>query len=275
MKDLISDNPLVSIILSIYKPDLELLRRSINSLLNQTYSNIEIVLIEDGLVSLEKEFIRNLTADCRNIKFIRNDSNLGLTKSLNKGIKKAKGELIARQDADDISYPSRIEKQVKKFQENEELGLLGTWYIVNDSENQIIKKPVGNNKELIDMMFRRNPFCHSSVMIKKSCLHQSGIYDERFETTQDLDLWFRIAKKFNLGILEEVLVERNLSEFSLSYGNKRWIQLFNSLKIRLSARKMFSHLNFPIYKTLLSFFIGFLISLSPKFSSYLQKMYKG
>ena len=275
MEDLISDKPLVSIVVSIYKPDIELLKKSLNSLINQTYSNIEIILIEDGLKSIEKNFLRDFLANCTNIKYIENETNLGLTKSLNKGIKKAKGELIARQDSDDISYPSRIEKQVNRFKENKKLGLLGTWYLVNDPNNQAIKRPSGSKKELINMMFRRNPFCHSSVMIKRSCLDKTGKYDEKFETTQDLDLWFRIAREFDLDILEEVLVERNLGNFSLSHGKKRWVQLINSLKIRLSARKKFSHLNFPISKTLFSFLIGSFISISPNFSSYVQKLYKG
>ena len=273
MSKLKPKNPLVSMIMSVYKPDLDLLKKSISSLINQTYPNIEIILIDDGLSESENKLLSKLLDKHMNIKYIKNSSNIGLTKSLNKGIKLAKGELIARQDADDVSNESRIEKQVKRFKINERLGLLGTWYKVRLSENTVDYKPKGKKEALTEMMFSRNPFCHSSVMFRKSCLNEIGLYQEKFETTQDLDLWFRIAQTFDLEIIEEILIERNLGDHAISYGKKRWLQLINSLKIRLSYRKSFKTLKISPLKIYKSFLIGILFNLSPKSTNTLQNLY--
>ena len=132
--------------MSVYRPDLDLLEKSLSSLIGQTYPNIEIILIDDGLSESESKHLSKLLGKHVNIKYIKNSSNIGLTKSLNKGIKLAKGELIARQDADDVSNQSRIEKQVKRFTINERLGLLGAWYKVKLSENTVDYMPKGKKK---------------------------------------------------------------------------------------------------------------------------------
>lgn len=259
--------------MSVYKPDIDLLEKSISSLINQTYPNIEIILIDDGLSESESKHLSQLLGKHVNIKYIKNISNIGLTKSLNKGIKLAKGELIARQDADDISNESRIEKQVERFKINERLGLLGAWYKVKLSENTVDYMPKGKKEALTAMMFTRNPFCHSSVMFRKCCLNQIGLYDEKFETTQDLDLWFRMAQTFDLEIIEEILIERNLGNHAISYGKKRWLQLFNSLKIRLFYRKRFKTLKISSMKIYKSFLIGIIFNVSPLTTNKLQNLY--
>ena len=273
MSKLKSKNPLVSVIMSVYRPDLDLLEKSLSSLIGQTYPNIEIILIDDGLSESESKHLSKLLGKHVNIKYIKNSSNIGLTKSLNKGIKLAKGELIARQDADDVSNESRIEKQVKRFTINERLGLLGAWYKVKLSENTVDYMPKGKKEALTAMMFTRNPFCHSSVMFRKCCLNQIGLYDEKFETTQDLDLWFRMAQTFDLEIIEEILIERNLGNHAISYGKKRWLQLFNSLKIRLFYRKRFKTLKISSMKIYKSFLIGIIFNVSPLTTNKLQNLY--
>ena len=273
MSKLKSKNPLVSVIMSVYRPDLDLLEKSLSSLIGQTYPNIEIILIDDGLSESESKHLSKLLGKHVNIKYIKNSSNIGLTKSLNKGIKLAKGELIARQDADDVSNESRIEKQVERFKINERLGLLGAWYKVKLSENTVDYMPKGKKEALTAMMFTRNPFCHSSVMFRKCCLNQIGLYDEKFETTQDLDLWFRMAQTFDLEIIEEILIERNLGNHAISYGKKRWLQLFNSLKIRLFYRKRFKTLKISSMKIYKSFLIGIIFNVSPLTTNKLQNLY--
>lgn len=274
MKILRTKNPLVSIIISIYQPELSLLEKSLKSLVNQTYEPTEIIIINDGLKESDLLFIKDLLAPYKNIIYINNQTNLGLTKSLNKGIQASNGDLIARQDADDISKITRIEKQVDHFKKNNELGLLGTWYSVKFQENTVLYRPKGDKKELINNMFERNPFCHSSVMIRRSCIERVGEYSEKYRTTQDLELWFRIGEVFDIGIMEDILVERNLGNHAISYGKKRWIQLLNSLFIRLSARKRFTYIEKAIPKIIKSFLLGFIFNLSPKTTNKLQGIYR-
>ena len=115
MNKIICKSPLVSIVMSVYKPDLPLLKKSINSILSQTYKNIEVIIVNDGMDSQSEQFLENVVERKTNTFLIKNETNLGLTKSLNIAINSAKGILIARNDADDVSNPHRIEKQVEFF----------------------------------------------------------------------------------------------------------------------------------------------------------------
>ena len=274
MKVLETANPLVSIIISIYQPDLSLLESSLKSLVFQTYKPLEIIIINDGLKESELLFIKDLLEPYKNITYINNETNQGLTRSLNKGIEASNGDFIARQDADDISEVTRIEKQVTQFRKNKKLGLLGTWYSVKFLENEVFYKPTGGKKELISNMFERNPFCHSSVMVRRSSIEIVGLYSEKYKTTQDLDLWFRIGEHFDIQILEDNLVERNLGSHAISYGKKRWIQLLNSFFIRLSARKKFTYLEKTLSKAIKSFLLGLIFNLSPRTTNRLQSIYR-
>ena len=199
-----SDEILVSVVMSLFNPDKPLLKKSIESLSNQSYTNIEIIIIDDGMNAEDIFFLKSLIEGKENFFVYKNIKNIGLTKSLNIAISKSNGELIARNDADDISDKNRIEKQVNYFKKNKEVGVLGTWYSVisdNDNEREYEYRYSNDHNILLEMLFERNPFCHSSVMIKKDILKKLGGYNPKYKVSQDLDLWFRISKNYSLNII--------------------------------------------------------------------------
>ena len=276
-----SDEILVSVVMSLFNPDKPLLKKSIESLSNQSYTNIEIIIIDDGMNAEDIFFLKSLIEGKENFFVYKNIKNIGLTKSLNIAISKSNGELIARNDADDISDKNRIEKQVNYFKKNKEVGVLGTWYSVfndndndNDNERKYEYRYSNDHNILLEMLFERNPFCHSSVMIKKDILKKLGGYNPKYKVSQDLDLWFRISKNYSLNILQENLVERYLSKKSISMSSKRWMQLFNSLFIRLNYVSISEKTIVSIYKIFKTFFKGVILNISPSLTHRLKKFYR-
>ncbi len=272
-----SDEILVSVVMSLFNPDKPLLKKSIESLSNQSYTNIEIIIIDDGMNAEDIFFLKSLIEGKENFFVYKNIKNIGLTKSLNIAISKSNGELIARNDADDISDKNRIEKQVNYFKKNKEVGVLGTWYSVisdNDNEREYEYRYSNDHNILLEMLFERNPFCHSSVMIKKDILKKLGGYNPKYKVSQDLDLWFRISKNYSLNILQENLVERYLSKKSISMSSKRWMQLFNSLFIRLNYVSISEKTIVSIYKIFKTFFKGVILNISPSLTHKLKKLYR-
>ena len=234
--------PLVSVVMAVHNADLSEITASCESILKQTFQNFEFIIVDDINSNDVTRFLKKLENDNAKVKVIRNPQNCGLTLSLIKGISQANGVYIARQDADDISFHDRLEMQVERFDKDPSLALLGTGYI---SENQLLKtKKIENHGEdhfaLIELLFSINPFCHSSVMFTKNHYLKVGGYDQKYRTSQDFDLWFRLAKVGRIGNLPTALVTRRLTDCSLSSSKRRAVeQINNGLRVRLRERELF------------------------------------
>lgn len=180
------------------------------SILCQTWSDFEFLIINDGSTDNSREIISSFS-DSR-IRLIDNPSNIGLTKSLNKGLELAEGEYIARQDADDISYPKRLERQVQFLNAHPDIVLLGTQARAIDEKGRphktnFLRIPVGMLTIRWYLMFQ-NAFIHSSVMFRRSTVWKElGGYDESFERAQDYELWSRAAWSFKVDNLADVLID--------------------------------------------------------------------
>ena len=196
--------PVVSVLMAVHSANLSLLKLAVNSILNQTYQNLEFIIVDDKNSCIVSTYLDSLLSIDKRINLIKNKRNIGLTKSLILAESFSKGVYIARQDSDDISHSTRIESQVSRFLIDSDLVLLGTWYSV-DSYGTSIKqyKPVDSNKKLSNQLFRLNPFCHSSAMFTKRSYNLVGGYSVNFITTQDLDLWFKLSKIGKIGIVKE------------------------------------------------------------------------
>ena len=207
---------LISVILPVYNAE-KFIASSIQSILQQTYKNFELIIINDGSTDASNEIITSFKDE--RIKYYRQE-NMGMAKTLNKGIAFAKGTLIARQDADDFSYPDRLERQVDFLKKNPSIVLLGTHArIINDSgiaTGRFHKHPL-SSKALQFFLLFDNPFVHSSVMIQKSCLLDLGCYDiNKPSLTQDYDLWSRIARKYPVANIDSVLLDYREVESGIS-----------------------------------------------------------
>ncbi len=187
-----SNNTIVSVIMSVYN-GARYLRDSIDSILHQTFQHFELVIINDGSTDDTVKILEEIN-DHRIV--LLNQENLGLTKSLNRGARISNGKYIARQDADDISLPNRLEQQVKFLNENPDIGFVGGSYLLideNSSQLKIIE--VKNNPPLLKTtLLKRNIFAHGSCMFRKDLFNDIGGYREEFRYAQDIDLWLRMSE---------------------------------------------------------------------------------
>jgi GT2 family glycosyltransferase len=148
--------------------------------------------------------------------------------------KHARGIFLARQDADDESLPERLELQVSFMKSHPDFVLLATSYSIKFSSGKSKSYFISlDNDRCIQELFLSNPICHSSAIFRKDAYVFCGGYDQRFYTTQDLDLWFRITKLGKVGFLPEVLVQRNILSSSISVTRLVFLQVYNSTRIRL------------------------------------------
>ena len=176
------ETPLISVLLSVYNDD-ENIKKSIESILSQSYKNIELLVIDDG--STDKTYkILNGIKDNR-LKILRSRDNLGLTKCLNILIKKSEGEILARQDSDDISLPTRLEVQYNTLHKSQLDACTTRAFIKNT------KRSIPRFSHLLPVNFLikyKNPFIHGTLMVRKDAILNIGMYDEKIIYAQDYKL---------------------------------------------------------------------------------------
>ncbi len=208
----------VSVLMAVYNGE-TYLDKAIISILQQSYEDFEFLIIDDASTDKTIEILRSYS-DPR-ITVVRNETNFGLTKSLNIGLKLAKGKYIARQDCDDISYKLRLERQVQFLDLNPEVILVGAQSRIIDSDGKPLRsgaeeKETSKLSVIWQLMFD-SPFIHSTVMFRKDIVHEKyGGYDEQFRTSQDFVLWSKLSKENTLLNLNEILLDFRTHEKSVS-----------------------------------------------------------
>lgn len=202
-----------SVLMSVYyKENPEWFRESIESMLNQTIPTNDFVIVKDG--KLTNELDKIISEYCKKYPDVFNivelNENIGLGSALATGIVKCKNELVARMDSDDYSVPNRCEKQLKQFEEDEKLDIIGSdqaEFIGNINNVISYKKFPYEDEKIKKYARRRNPFSHSVVMFKKSKVIKAGSY-RKYYLCEDYDLWVRM--------IENNAVCRNINE-TLNY----------------------------------------------------------
>jgi len=190
---MIKQPPLVSVIMSVYNNS-NTVEYSLNSILTQTYKNVEILVIDDA--STDDTMSKLNSFESKNIKIFQNKENIGLTRSLNFLIKQSSGKYIARQDADDMSMPDRLSHQVSLLETRDYKICTTRALSIQDNKKIPGKTIYFPNKFTIKF---KNPFIHGTLMIEKSYMKKVGYYDENFYYAQDYKL-FSDLLKMNLKI---------------------------------------------------------------------------
>jgi glycosyltransferase involved in cell wall biosynthesis len=202
-----SDHPLVSVIIPSYNRE-RLIIKSVNSVLNQTFTDYEILIIDDASTDNTKEVIDNLKLE--NIRYFRLEKNGGQCIARNFGIKQAKGDYIAFLDSDDEWLPRKLELQVKCFEEGpDNLGCVyGFCYQTDVIKNETITVNEnfhrGNIRNTLIEGFC--PPTPSLFMVKKSALQDVSGFDEKLITFVDLDIWIRLSEKYHFDYIEEPII---------------------------------------------------------------------
>jgi glycosyltransferase involved in cell wall biosynthesis len=227
--------PQLSIIMSVYNCE-ETITPAVRSILDQSFTDFEFIIVDDGCTDLTIAHIKELE-DSR-IIILSNEENIGLTRSLNKAVTRATGQYIARQDADDISMPGRLEKQITFMDAHSDVTVLGTSRGTLDHNGNITSTTLLPKEPDYSCFLRRNCLVHGSIMIRREALIKAGGYNEVFRYTQDYELWLRMAKDHKIMNLQEPLygIRRHGNRVTLKKMNQA--NLFRTLARNLSKGKV-------------------------------------
>jgi glycosyltransferase involved in cell wall biosynthesis len=229
--------PLVTIICLSYNHE-QFVVESLNSVLNQSYKNIELIIADDCSTDSSEKTIKNWLENYPDIQFISNETNLGNTKTFNKALKIAKGDYVIDLAADDVLLPNCVEKQIDTFLNSNQKKLaivygnaeiisenkqhLRYYYEVNH-EKKVLKKPATGDI-YSSILSQNSMICSVASMVKREVLDELKGYDENL-AYEDLDLWIRTARNYNFEFIDSVLIQKRELEDSLG---SQFYKKFNS-----------------------------------------------
>lgn len=213
------NKPEISIIMPVYNAG-PYLKKSVQSILNQTYGNFEFLICDDGSTDNSLKILKEFSRQDERIKLF-SQKNLGVVKTLNRLIKNSQGEYIARMDADDLAYPKRIEQQIKYLKQHPKTVIVGTAFDIIDNKGKFIETFHHFNDDFLIrwMLIFSSPFCHSSVIIRKNIFDQTGLYDNKWTTVEDYELWTRISQIGTMANLDEILQHYRANSQGVSQKN--------------------------------------------------------
>lgn len=250
----VSTNPLVTVFMAAFNNG-EYLKLAIDSILRQTYTHFELIIVNDGSADNSDEIIT--TYHDERIIYIRNETNLGIVRSRNLGLNRMKGQYLAVLDSDDVALPDRLEKQVAFMEDNPDYGLCGTYFSVINANGEIIKTInfPQDNIDILAYLHLGNCFCHSSVMVRSSLIKKhryssDNILGEDYHLFLDLlgetkfsnlpfiGCYYRVHKK---NVSYQMNAEMYSSIRAINRSN------LSTLKIPFTDRQLDIHSHFLIF----------------------------
>lgn len=211
--------PKISIVMAAYNEERGI-GRALESILAQTFSDWELIVIDDGSTDTTVDVVQRYVENDGRINLVCNETNLELSTSLNKGIGLAQAELIARADADDINLPERLSKQYQYMQAHPEIDVLGTAAYLLDEVGERVNSysHPRTHAELKALSFLKIPFFHPSVMIRKRFFDRAGLYDPQYPNAEDKEIWLRgLRVGCRYANLPEPLIEYSTDGFVKSW----------------------------------------------------------
>jgi glycosyltransferase involved in cell wall biosynthesis len=194
--------PVVSVVTCTYNR-CHLLPRAVESVLDQTYEDFELVIIDDGSTDDTREVVNSYDDD--RIKYIRHETNRGGVAARNTGIKSAEGDFIAILDDDDSWEPEKLEQQIAKFEDlNKEYGLVYTGRIIQEEDKTITTRPTYKG-DIYEQLLRKNFIPSETVLVRSECFDELGLFDDSFRSCIDWDMWTRISREYKFSYVDKVL----------------------------------------------------------------------
>jgi len=230
--------PKVSVLMPIYKTNETYLREAISSILNQTYTDFEFLILDDCPEDDREDIVKSFNDE--RIKYLKNEKNLGITPSRNKLLELARGEYIAVMDHDDISLPERFAKQVEFLDNNSAIGVVSC-QVERFPVKSITNHPI-ENLEIKKHLMHANVVAHTAMMIRKNVLLETNIrYENQFSPAEDYMLCLRLINYTLFHNIPEVLVKYRF--FDGNTTNRQWNKMVNADAIcRCVAAKEYPYL---------------------------------
>ncbi len=199
--------PLISVIMPVYN-GANYLRQSIDSILFQTFFNFEFLIINDGSSDDTEDII--LSYSDNRIRYFKNESNIKIVETLNKGISLSQGKYIARMDADDFSFANRLEIQLEYMENNPEVFVCGSWVKTFGAFERVWKYPVASDDIFASLLFH-SPIAHPSVLVRRE-VYEKFLYDGNYVYAEDYKLWHLIAKEYKIVNIPNCLLKYRITE---------------------------------------------------------------
>lgn len=227
------NSALVSVVIPAYNAA-KFLSASLESITNQTYDNLEIIIINDASTDDTSAVIREWVKKDRRIKSYDNEINLGIGATRTKGIQLSAGKYICWQDADDISLPNRVELQAKYLDEHINVGVVGGYMQFFDEKGDgQIRSYDESDRALRKTIFRYNPVAQPASMVRRECYEKVGYYDESYTVSEDLEMLLRIGTKYEFANVSQVILKYRQSSTSLTRANlKKMEQATLALRLK-------------------------------------------
>ena len=204
--------PKVTVLMPVYNAEFYI-KEAVDSILKQTFDDFEFLIFNDGSTDSSADIVRSYND--QRITFFDSKQNKGYVHYLNYGIEIAKGEYIARMDADDISHPMRLKKQVDFMDRNPEIGVCGTWFRIIGS-NYTVKHPTDDTKIRLSLL-KDSAIGHPTVILKTDLLRKHGLqYDASFVPAEDYLFWVNLSQYCKLANLPEVLLQYRVHQHQIS-----------------------------------------------------------
>jgi glycosyltransferase involved in cell wall biosynthesis len=216
--------PRVSVIMPVYNTE-RYLKEAVDSILEQTFTDFELIAINDGSKDGCKEILDRYADFDARVKVVHQE-NQGLVATLNKGIEMAQADLIARMDADDVSFPRRFQQQIDVFDKHKDVVLVAGGFEIIDEEGEFLYREVvpANDRDIKRSMLLRNPIAHGSVMFRKEACIKVGMYSDAFGPTEDFELWSRLSTVGKFYGLEAAIFKWRINRKGIS-SNSNKLQL--------------------------------------------------
>jgi glycosyltransferase involved in cell wall biosynthesis len=240
----VTKKPKISVIIPVYNGN-RTIAQAIKSILNQTFEDFELILIDDCSKDSSSQIIKTYSKNDQRIKFIQNKKNIGLAESLNIAINVSVCNFIARLDQDDEALPERLIKQYKFMQKHPDVAVAGSAVLIMGKTkkfDKIFTVPTDFN-EIKKTLLNYNCIFHPSVIMRKKSIINAGGYRKEFKNAEDYDLWLRISKKEKIVNIQDPLTRYNYSTGGMTLGRK-WEQLFYTFL----AQESYKYPNLPFNK---------------------------
>ena len=262
----------VTVIMPVFNAE-KYIKKAIDSVLNQTFKDLELLIINDGSIDATGAIIDKYKEKDRRVISIISGTNEGVVRSLNKGLKVARSDFIARIDADDIWIREKLERQIRHLNADEDLYMSATAKI-NINDNGEVREGekyprIFEYQDIKQNILKRNIFCHSSVVFRRDILNTVGYYNESFKNAEDYEYWIRIIDRHKVEILPDPMVYYRISKDTISY-NRIKEQRYYAIKAKLMGRRLYRRSVFHLVYTM----EDILYLLIPDFLFNLRKNYR-
>lgn len=217
----------VSILMSVFNPDWDYLKKTLDSISGQSFADYELVLVNDGADSEKLDELLSKYSFDRVV--VKNPVNLGLPGALNEGLKKCSGQYIARIDDDDIMEPKRLETQFKFMEDHPDtIALLSGYTIIDENGDEIGVNSYDHIRDLKKaLLYKGNCLCHSTLFTRKEVFDDVGVYDPKMTYAQDYDLYLRLIKRGKIQVIPDLLIRFRSAPKRISINKRLLSMLFS------------------------------------------------